>query len=695
MKYLKFQKIFIVLFFVLGFSYLISQIPWNSVFSDTNIDGGDMVSHNYVAYYAQKIFPKIKWWSPDWFAGFPFLYFYPPLLFYITAFLSHFIYLNVAFKLVTLLGTLLIPLAVFLCLSLLKFKFPIPSLGALLSLSFLFSEGYFIYGANIPSTLAGEFSYSFSFAFFFVFIGLLIRGIKENRYLIPNILLLSIVTLSHPLPVGVAVIFAVIIFLWSVVKKEAKRVFLYLLKVFGFAFGLTAFWSLPFLGLLPYTLKISWDRAINLEEIFSPSLAVFEVIAIFGLIYAFSKKDKKVLPLIFLIGASLVPFLFLNHSSVLNARFLPFILMTVLMVAAYMLGSWAQYIKKPLVFVVLTIFGVYVLLWHIPSKVDVIPSWIRWNYEGMQTKDDWPEFEELWNYLKDIPYGRVMWENYSEHELILADIPIFADKPTFETVMMETSLSSHFHYINQLEVSETASAPVQDFDYPPFNFENGVKHLQYFGAQYFIAHTEKIKNLADQQLFKMSDIGKFGVYQISDSHLVEVIPDISLELKTKEWLDKSTNWYMQMDLSKPIVFYKNKKELGDIYKYARLDYKESTEDAVIEIKEIKDDSLTFSTDYLGIPHLIKYSYFPGWKVKGANGPYLVSPSFMMVVPFENEVTLEYSYNMWDKFGFSMSAISLGIILFWCCFSKKSLSSFIHKKYKLIRRRNKFENFLPR
>ena len=81
MKYLKFQKIFIILFFVLIFSYLVSQIPWNSVFSDTNIDGGDMVSHNYVAYYAQKIFPKIKWWSPDWFAGFPFLYFYPPLLF--------------------------------------------------------------------------------------------------------------------------------------------------------------------------------------------------------------------------------------------------------------------------------------------------------------------------------------------------------------------------------------------------------------------------------------------------------------------------------------------------------------------------------------------------------------------------------------------------------------------------------------
>jgi len=72
-----------------------------------------------------------------------------------------------------------LPLTIFLCLSFLDFKFPVPSLGALLSLSYLFLEEFTIYGGNIPSTLSGEFSYSFAFALFFLFIGLLVKGIKK------------------------------------------------------------------------------------------------------------------------------------------------------------------------------------------------------------------------------------------------------------------------------------------------------------------------------------------------------------------------------------------------------------------------------------------------------------------------------------------------------------------------------------
>ncbi len=42
-----------------------------------------------------------------------------------------------------------------------------------------------------------------------------------------------------------------------------------------------------------------------------------------------------------------------------------------------------------------------------------------------------------------------------------------------------------------------------------------------------------------------------------------------------------------------------------------------------------------------MPHWIKISYFPNWHVKGAEGPYLASPSFMMVIPTQSHVTLYY------------------------------------------------------
>jgi len=665
MKYLKFQRISVILVFIFIFGYLISQIPWNLIFTDTMVGGGDTGSHNYVVYYAQEIFPKIKWWSPDWYAGFPFLYFYPPLLYYTTILLSYVIPLNIAFKLITLLGTFLLPLTVFLCLLFLDFKFPIPSLGALLSLSYLFLEKFSIYGGNIPSTLSGVFSYSFAFALFFLFIGLLVKGIKENRYLIINIFILSLMILSHPFSAMVAVLFAAIIFLQSVIKKEVKKVFLYLIKVFGLAFGLTAFWSLPFLCLLSYTSKMSWTKVIKFEEIFPTSLMIFQVIAILGIIYAFFKKDKKLFPLIFIICVSLIPFLFLNNSSILNARFLPFILMASLMIAACTLGSWVQYIKKPFVFIVLLVFSGYMLFFYLPSTISYIPFWMKWNYEGLQSKDAWPELKNLSDYLKDLPYGRVMWEYRSEYDKfgtprVLENLPIFTNKPTFEGLLIESSVSGYFHFINQAETTKTPTSAIAGLEYPPFNFENGVKHLQYFGAQYFVAYTDEIKELADEYLIRISDVDGFRIYKIPHSDLIEVVSDINLKLKTKRWIDESIDWYKKMDLSQPIVFYQNEKELENIRGY--LQQKELTKNATVEIKEIKDDSLIFSTDYLGMPHLIKYSYFPGWQVKGAKGPYLISPSFMMVIPFQNEVILEYSYNIWDKIGFAMSIGSFMVIL---------------------------------
>jgi len=677
MKYLKFQKIFIVLIFIFVYGFLISQIPWNLIFSDTMVGGGDTGSHNYIVYYAQEIFPKIKWWSPDWYAGFPFLYFYPPLLYYTTVLLSYLIPLNIAFKLITLLGTFLLPLAIFFCLSFLDFKFPIPSLGALLSLSYLFLEKFSIYGANIPSTLSGEFSYSFAFALFFLFIALLVKGIKENRYLVINVFILSLMVLSHPFSVIIAVLFGIIILLESIIKKQAKKVFSYLFKVFGLAFGLTAFWALPFLTLLSYTSKMSWTKVIKLEEIFPSSLIIFEIIAILGIVYAFFKKDKKILPILFIICVSLIPFLFLNNSSIWNARFLPFILMSSLIIAAYAIGSWVQYFKKSFIPVFLIVFSGYMLIFYLPSTISYIPFWMKWNYEGLQSKDAWPELKNLSDYLKDLPYGRIMWEYRSEYDKfgtprVLENLPILTNKPTFEGLLIESSVSGYFHFINQAETTKTPTSAIAGLEYPSFDFENGVKHLQYFGAQYFVAYTPEIKKLADEHFIKMSDIGGFRVYRIPHSDLVEIIPNINLRLKTNKWIDESIHWYKKTDLSQPIVFYQNEKELKDLENFSNgFQEEELAENPVVQIKEIKNDFLTFTTDHLGVPHLIKYTYFPGWQIKGAIGPYLVSPSFMMVIPFENEVTLQYSYNTWDKIGFAMSIGSL-IALLWLLLRKKLL-----------------------
>ena len=44
------------------------------------------------------------------------------------------------------------------------------------------------------------------------------------------------------------------------------------------------------------------------------------------------------------------------------------------------------------------------------------------------------------------------------------------------------------------------------------------------------------------------------------------------------------------------------------------------------------------------------SYFPNWKVSGAEGPYRVAPNFMVVVPTSNDVKLTYGLTKYDWLG---------------------------------------------
>ena len=667
-----------ILVFILIYGFLIKTIPWNLIFSPTTISGGDTGSHNYVAWYSHEIFPKLKWWSPDWYAGFPFLYFYPPLLYYLNDILSFAIPLNISFKIITLLGTLLLPLAIYLCLYFLDFQFPIPSLGAVLSLGYLFLEKFSIYGGNIPSTLAGEFSYSFGFALFFIFIGLLFKDWKKQKLSLITIIILALMVLVHPFSVIAAILVGGLMFLGAIVARKAKKTFWLLMKIFGLGFSLTAFWSLPFIALLGYTSKMSWTKVVNLGEIFPKSLIYFEILAGLALIYALLKKDKKVLPLVSIIVAASTPFLLLNHSSIWNTRFLPFILMTSLMIAAYGLGSWfkdpgtllvRQKANKELgpsliaSFLVI-LFSLYFVIIYLPSTISYIPFWLKWNYEGFEKKTSWPELEQLFSYLKTLPQGRIMWEYRGEYDKfgtprVLENLPIWTDHPTFEGLLIESSLSGYFHFINQAETTQTPTAAIAGMQYPSFNFENGVKHLQLFGAQYFLAFTPEIKQLANQYLIKLKDIGEFTVYQMPKSELVILVPSIELKLKSKNWLDESINWYKSMDFSKFIVFYRNNKELREIKSYVQDN--SQTRGSII-VKDIKKDSLSFETENLYKPHLIKLSYFPGWKVKGAKGPYLISPSFMMVIPLQKEVTLKFGYNFWDKSGIAISLITFLVIV---------------------------------
>jgi len=79
---------------------------------------------------------------------------------------------------------------------------------------------------------------------------------------------------------------------------------------------------------------------------------------------------------------------------------------------------------------------------------------------------------------------------------------------------------------------------------------------------------------------------------------------------------------------------------------------------------VEEEKISFDTTCVGKPHLIKISYFPNWKVKGADKIYLVSPTFMMVFPEKEHVELYYGKTFSDILGTILTFSGIIIIVFW-------------------------------
>ncbi|MGH8948609.1 MAG: hypothetical protein ACRDXF_07090, partial [Acidimicrobiia bacterium] len=71
-------------------------------------------------------------------------------------------------------------------------------------------------------------------------------------------------------------------------------------------------------------------------------------------------------------------------------------------------------------------------------------------------------------------------------------------------------------------------------------------------------------------------------------------------------------------------------------------------DAVSDVV-VENHKISFTTTAVGMPHLVKVSYFPNWTATGADGPWRATPSLMVVVPTSEEVVLEFK-DTWAETG---------------------------------------------
>jgi hypothetical protein len=78
-----------------------------------------------------------------------------------------------------------------------------------------------------------------------------------------------------------------------------------------------------------------------------------------------------------------------------------------------------------------------------------------------------------------------------------------------------------------------------------------------------------------------------------------------------------------------------------------------------------DDSMSFHVDHVGVPVLVRTSYFPNWEATGAQGPWRVSPNLMVVIPTRNDVHLHYGRSTIELGSTGLSIVGLvGLVWVW-------------------------------
>jgi hypothetical protein len=80
-----------------------------------------------------------------------------------------------------------------------------------------------------------------------------------------------------------------------------------------------------------------------------------------------------------------------------------------------------------------------------------------------------------------------------------------------------------------------------------------------------------------------------------------------------------------------------------------------------------DDSVSFHVSRTGVPVVVRTSYYPNWEASGADGPWRLTPNFMVVVPTSKSVTLHYARSGPEIIGIALSVlgvVGLGGLVFW-------------------------------
>jgi hypothetical protein len=416
-----------------------------------------------------------------------------------------------------------------------------------------------------------------------------------------------------------------------------------------------------------------------------PVLAV----GIIGIVWTLLRRDRVGIMLWLTLGTLIGYFVIadLELTVLYNARLLPYWFFGMFVFAGLAIAFTASAVARRFPgrqTAVLVAGGLAIVLMVgvAAASMHDLPGWVKWNYEGYEGKADWPEYESLMQTIDELPDGRIMWEANSEMNkygtpMALMLFPFWSEgHPSMEGLFFESSLTTPFHFLNAAVVSRSPSNPVRGLDYhhmdrpqdavnpEPYGFDRGVPYLGIYDVSYYVSYTEEARTAATAYgLDIVAESPPWTVFALPDTNRVDVAEyEPVVWAGDGDFVDAALKWYDDVENLNVWLVEDGPQEWRSVTSVdQRFDdlrpYASQGTSAVVT--EFDDHDVAFTTDAVGVPHMVKVSYFPNWKVSGGEGVYRVAPSLMLVIPDQTDVELQFSNTWVENLGIALTVLTVG------------------------------------
>jgi hypothetical protein len=222
-------------------------------------------------------------------------------------------------------------------------------------------------------------------------------------------------------------------------------------------------------------------------------------------------------------------------------------------------------------------------------------------------------------------------------------------------------------YQLQSEVSARPSSPLVRFPSGSLDVAFAAQHMNFLHADALLLRSAAARQAVESSgLFeKTAESLPFAVYRLRhfDSELASVVSQPIRILPERDWMQDAYAWFRTRSrFNAYLPVYGAPESLASAQTQTTGAAPKST--TPVTARVLERYALEFETAAVGRPHLIKMAWHPRWQLRSRGALYKAGPGFMLVVPEEPTIRLEYGHTSVGMFGMLASAAAaLGLLVY--------------------------------